>query len=52
MKDAAVGCVTAILVVIMIPLLCFASGWFTGWILKLIAGDALVNGLNLLLFLK
>ena len=48
MKNTAVGCLTAIIVVILIPLLYFASGWLTGWILKVIAGDALVRGLNLL----
>ena len=48
MKYKAAGCLTAIVVVIMIPLMYFASGWLTGWILKVIAGDALVNGLNLL----
>lgn len=48
MKSTTIGCITAMLVVIMIPLLYFISGWLTGWILKLIAGDALVRGLNLL----
>ena len=48
MKNATIGCITAILIIIMIPLLYFISGWLTGWILKLIAGGALVNGLNLL----
>lgn len=43
------GCLTAIILIILSPVLCFFEGWICGWLLKLFTGDTIANGLNLLL---
>lgn len=43
------GCLTAIILVILSPVLCFFGGWICGWLLKFFIGDIVTNGLNLLL---
>ena len=48
MKEFSIGCLTAIILVILIPLLHFAAGCLTGLILKWFVGDVVANGLNLL----
>lgn len=47
-KKLAVGCLTVIILAIIMPVITFASGWFGGWILMKIVGAAVVNGLNTL----
>ena len=42
------GCLTAIIVVILSPVLCFFGGWICGWLLEFFIGDTVANGLNLL----
>lgn len=49
MEDFMIGCFAAILMVLLLPLLAFGGGYLTGLILKWIIGDAVVNGMNLLL---
>ena len=49
MEDFMIGCFAAILMVLLLPLLSFGGGYLTGLILKWIIGDAVVNGMNLLL---
>ena len=48
MKEFSIGCFSAIVLVLLAPLLYFAGGCFTGMVLKWFVGDAVVNGLNLL----
>lgn len=43
------GCLIAIVLVILSPILCFLGGWICGWLLKFFIGDTVANGLNLLL---
>ena len=33
---------------IFLPFLCFAGGWITGWLIKLIFGNTFCNGLALI----
>ena len=47
-KKLAVGCLTVIILAIIMPVITFASGWFGGWILMKIVGDAVANGFNTL----
>ena len=47
-KTIAVGCLTVIILAIIEPILVFAFGWFGGWILMKIVGDAVANGFNTL----
>jgi len=42
------GCLAAIILVFLGPLLYFAGGYLTGLILKWIIGSTVVNGLNIL----
>ena len=49
MKEFSIGCLTAILMVLLLPLLSFGGGYLTGLVLKWIIGDAVANGMNLLL---
>lgn len=48
MKEIAIGCLTAIILTILIPIITFAAGCLCGLILKWFVGDIVVNGLNLL----
>ena len=48
MKEFSIGCLTAIIIVLLVPLLYFACGCLTGLVLKWFVGDAVANGLNLL----
>ena len=48
MKEFSIGCFTAIVLLLLAPLLSFAGGCFTGLVLKWFVADAVVNGLNLL----
>lgn len=43
------GCLIAIFLVVLNPVLCFFGGWICGWLLKFFIGDTVANGLNLLL---
>ena len=42
------GCLTAIIFVILSPVIFFGCGWLDGWILKFFIGDVVANALNLL----
>ena len=48
MTDFIAGCMAAVMVIILAPILLFAGGCLTGLILEWIVGDAVVNGLNIL----
>ena len=41
--------VTALFLLIINPVLCWAFGWLFGWFLKLFIGDTFIYNLNLLL---
>lgn len=47
-KTIAVGCLTVIILAIIEPILVFAFGWFGGWMLMKIIGDAVTSGFNTL----
>ena len=42
-KGIMIGCLTLILVAIFAPVIIFACGWFGGWILMKIVGDAVYS---------
>ena len=48
MKEFSIGCLAAIILIFIIPILSFAEGYLMGLILKWIIGGAVVDGLNLL----
>ena len=43
------GCLAAIILVILSPVLGFFGGWICGWLLEFFIGDMVANGLNILL---
>lgn len=50
MKDNMVifgGCLTAIVVIILSPVIYFGCGWLDGWLLKFFIGDTVANALNI-----
>lgn len=43
------GCLIAIILIILSPVLGFFGGWICGWLLEFFIGDTVANGLNILL---
>lgn len=43
------GCLIAIILIILSPVLGFFEGWICGWLLEFFIGDTVANGLNILL---
>lgn len=48
MKSYIVVIITAVIMAILSPIITYLCGFFSGMILDLIVGDALIKGLNLL----
>lgn len=47
-NGALIGCLTVILILIFSPVITFFCGWFGGWMLMKIIGDAVASGFNTL----
>ena len=47
-KSMAAGCFAVVILMIIMPIIIFVSGWFGGWILMKAFGNVVTDGLNTL----